>query len=273
MKNKKAIMLKLIFFVGLCVALYPLLSHFYYKYEADQQAQAFDTAVNSISNNELHQRLELAKLYNQTLDPRVMQDPYSEEMKKGIAEYARMLEVKEQLGYIEIPKINEKLPLYTGTSEEVLQKGSGHLEGSSLPIGGDSTHTVLTAHRGLPKALLFTNLDQLVLGDMFYVHTIAGVLAYEIDNIVVVEPSDFSKVLVEEGLDYATLLTCTPYMVNSHRLLVRGHRVPYQEGVDKKQEPQFIIDMMLMSYIIGSVVLFIIIILLRLFFKKKNNKN
>ena len=144
-----------------------------------------------------------------------------------------MLEVAEKIGFVEIPKIDVNLPIYAGTSMEVLDKGCGHLEGTSLPVGGPSTHAVLTAHRGLPKAKMFRELDKLKEGDVFYVHNIQTVLAYKVDRIMTVEPSNFDPILVEEGKDYTTLLTCTPYMINSHRLLVRGHRIPYTPPVDE----------------------------------------
>lgn len=214
-------------------------------------------------------RLELARAYNKTLNPRKLQDPYSEEEKAGLAEYARMLEIKEKIGYVEIPKLNEKIPVYAGTSEEVLQKGVGHLEGSSLPVGGANSHTVLTAHRGLPTASLFTNLDQLKLGDRFYIHNIAEILAYEVDQILVVEPSDFEPVLVVEEKDYATLLTCTPYMVNSHRLLVRGHRIPYVPEVHEEEEPGFFVDRMLLSYLVAALLLILLLAGYLLFRRRK----
>ena len=138
-----------------------------------------------------------------------------------------MLEVHEKIGYVSIPKIRQKLPIYAGTAETVLEKGAGHMEGTSLPVGGASTHTVITAHRGLPSATMFRHLDELKRGDIFYIHNIRDVLAYKVDRILTVEPSNFKYVLVDAGYDKATLLTCTPYMINSHRLLVTGHRVPY----------------------------------------------
>jgi len=184
--------------------------------------------VGKLSKEEIEERIKLAKAYNSTLDPSKLSDPYSKEEKnRGVAEYARMLQVGELIGHVEIPKIDENLPIYAGTSEDILQKGAGHLEGSSLPVGGEGTHSVITAHRGLPTAALFTKLDKLQKGDVFFIHNIQTVLAYEVDQILVVEPSDFSPILVESGKDYVTLLTCTPYMVNSHRLLVRGHRIEY----------------------------------------------
>ena len=165
-----------------------------------------------------------------------LEDPYTQEEKEaGLAEYARMLEVNEQMGHVQIPKIGLDAPIYAGTSETVLQKGIGHMEGTSLPVGGESTHSVITGHRGLPSAELFTELDELEIGDKFYIKYIGGTLAYEVDQIKVVEPTDFSQITIEEGQDYLTLLTCTPYMVNSHRLLVRGHRTEYVEAIQEKE--------------------------------------
>lgn len=165
----------------------------------------------------------------------VSEDPYSEEKKKqGRAEYARMLEVHEMIGHVEIPKINQDLPIYAGTAEEVLQKGVGHLEGTSLPIGGNSTHAVLTAHSGLPEATLFTHLNQLEIGDKFYIHNISETIAYQVDQIKVIDPTNFNDLLIDPGHDYVTLLTCTPIMINTHRLIVRGHRVPYVPAVDEE---------------------------------------
>lgn len=175
-----------------------------------------------------------------------------------------MLEVNEMLGHVEIPRIGQDLPIYAGTTDEVLEKGLGHLEGTSLPIGGTSTHAVVTGHRGLPNAKLFRNLDQLVEGDVFYIHNIEGTLAYQVDKIQVVDPSDFDPVLVEEGKDYATLLTCTPYMINSHRLLVRGHRIPYQAAVDdgvanvKRLAPDFLQLFLILLPIIALLLIIVI---------------
>ncbi|HEM2750192.1 TPA: class C sortase [Streptococcus suis] len=266
---QKKLVLRLIFVLGLLITLYPLCSHLYYRYEADQEVQEFYQLAKDLPTQDVLNRLELARAYNKTLNPRKLQDPYSEEEKAGLAEYARMLEVKEKIGYVEIPKLNEKIPVYAGTSEEVLQKGVGHLEGSSLPVGGANSHTVLTAHRGLPTASLFTNLDQLKLGDRFYIHNIAEILAYEVDQILVVEPSDFEPVLVVEEKDYATLLTCTPYMVNSHRLLVRGHRIPYVPGVHEEEEPGFFVDRMLLSYLVAALLLILLLAGYLLFRRRK----
>lgn len=222
-----------IFILGFLLMMYPMISNYYYRIEANREIQEFQDGANKLDDVEILRRIELARAYNQTLDPSKLGDPYTEKEKEGIAAYAKMLEVAEKIGFVEIPKIDVNLPIYAGTSMEVLDKGCGHLEGTSLPVGGPSTHAVLTAHRGLPKAKMFRDLDKLKEGDVFYVHNIQTVLAYKVDRIMTVEPSNFDPILVEEGKDYTTLLTCTPYMINSHRLLVRGHRIPYTPPVDE----------------------------------------
>lgn len=218
--NKKFLISGFIFFLGLVIALYPVVSRLYYRVEANNQVQGFEAEKRNIDNSEILRRIALAEGYNLTLDPTKIGDPYTEKEQKGVAEYARMLELQEKIGHVEIPKIGEDLPIYAGTSEAILQKGAGYLEGTSLPIGGENTHTVITAHRSLPTAKLFADLDKLKLGDKFFIHNIQTVLAYKVVEIMVVEPWDFEPVLVVEGKDYATLLTCTPFMINSHRLLV-----------------------------------------------------
>lgn len=253
----------LVFGLGLLVTLYPLVSQLYYRVEANTQVQQFQEAVETISPKELKERMDLARGYNSTLDPSRLADPYSELEEAGVAEYARMLEVQEQIGYVHIPRINENIPVYAGTSEAVLQKGAGHLEGTSLPIGGENTHTVITAHRGLPKARLFTDLDKMVEGDVFYIHNIETVLAYQVDQILTVEPWNFEPVLVVEGKDYATLLTCTPYMVNSHRLLVRGHRIEYTPPVTEQGIAVPVLDTPWLMYLaIAGVILLPLLIIL-----------
>lgn len=222
-----------IFVVGLMIAVYPIISNRYYTIKNNNRVEVFEKAAEEISQEEIDKRIDLAKAYNETLDPSRLADPYTEREKEGVANYARMLEVKEQIGFVDIPKIDQKIPVYAGTSEEVLQKACGHLEGTSLPIGGIDTHAVITAHRGLPQVKLFRELDKLKVGDVFYFTNIKETLAYEVDQILTVEPWDFDPVLVVEGKDLMTLLTCTPYMINSHRLLVRGHRVPYVEEIAK----------------------------------------
>lgn len=229
-----------IFLMGLIIFSYPSISNYVYQRTADTVNNEFDEAIAQIDDKKIQESLDLAYAYNvflsETTGNITLEDPYTQEEKEaGLAEYARMLEVNEQMGHVQIPKIRLDAPIYAGTSEAVLQKGIGHMEGTSLPVGGESTHSVITGHRGLPSAELFTELDELEIGDKFYIEYIGGTLAYEVDQIIVVEPTDFSQITIEEGKDYMTLLTCTPYMVNSHRLLVRGHRIEYVEAVQEKE--------------------------------------
>lgn len=230
-KKRINIILGFVFVLGFLIAIYPIISQLYYRQVASKEVNSFDSEAKELSDEETKKRIELAKAYNRTLDPSRFSDPFTDKELEGRREYAKMLELSLKIGHIEVPQIDEDLPVYAGTSEDILSKGAGHLEGSSLPVGGQSTHAVITAHRGLPSAKLFRELNKLKKGDVFYFHNIEGVLAYEVDRILTVEPSNFEPVLVEEGKDYMTLLTCTPYMINSHRLLVRGHRVPYKPDI------------------------------------------
>lgn len=214
---------------------YPLVSRLYYRVESNQQIADFDKEKATLDEADIDERMKLAQAFNDSLNNVVSGDPWSEEMKKkGRAEYARMLEIHERMGHVEIPAIDVDLPVYAGTAEEVLQQGAGHLEGTSLPIGGNSTHAVITAHTGLPTAKMFTDLTKLKVGDKFYVHNIKEVMAYQVDQVKVIEPTNFDDLLIVPGHDYVTLLICTPYMINTHRLLVRGHRIPYVAEVEEE---------------------------------------
>lgn len=234
-KKKSNKLFIFIFILGLAIMSYPMISNWYYRIESNNQVADYKEARDLLSDEEIGRRIRLAKIYNDNLGNVTPKDPYSEEEKhKAIENYAQMLELRTKIGVISIPSIDVELPIYAGTNEEILQKGAGHLEGTSLPIGGESTHTVITAHSGLPSARLFTDLQKVKMGEKFYIDNIAGTLAYQVDHIDVIDPSDFSQLLVVPEKDYATLLTCTPIMINTHRLIVRGHRVPYVPEVDEK---------------------------------------
>lgn len=274
--NKKNGLFFLVFIIGLLLLSFPLISQLTYHRAAQLQVTEFDDAVSSMDTSEIEERLFLARAYNEALREKTdhgmevrFEDPFTDQDKQaGVSEYARMLEVNEQIGYVDIPTIGEKLPVYAGTHETILQKGAGHIEGTSLPVGGESTHAVITAHRGLPTARLFTDLDQLELGDEFYVSNLGETLAYEVDDIVVIEPHEIEYLDISPGEDYVTLLTCTPYMVNSHRLLVRGHRVPYQEGseeIDRQPNRLYI-------YLIGLGIILLILLLIILIRRKRKKR-
>lgn len=263
-KFKKNWKIILIFVLGLMIAIYPIISNYYYTVENNNQVKDFQEAVSQMPDKEVLERIDLAKAYNDTLDPSRLADPYTEREKKGVENYARMLEVREKIGYIDVPKINQQIPVYAGTSEDVLQHACGHLEGTSLPIGGKDTHAVITAHRGLPQVKLFRDLDKMEVGDLFFFTNVKETLAYKVDQILVVEPWDFEPVLVVEGKDLMTLLTCTPYMINSHRLLVRGHRVPYVPEVKEEIErAKFNYKSLIVPGIVLAVVMVIIFLYIR----------
>lgn len=276
-KSLKKIVPILLFLIGGLIALYPLISQKYYEIESNNQILDYVKEVDEMEEKEIDRRLRLATIYNGILDVSKLADPYSKEEKdEAVTEYANMLKIQEKIGFIEIPKINQNLPIYAGTKESILQKGVGHLEGTSLPIGGKNAHTVLTAHRGLPTAKLFTDLDKLEKGDVFYIHSLNKVLAYKVDQILTVEPTNFDPVLVVDGKDYATLLTCTPYMVNSHRLLVRGERIEYtapiKESMVKASKNKKNYEIYLYIALAFIIILLILIYMTRRKIKKFNNK-
>lgn len=258
-KKKSQLPFIIIFILGMMVLSYPVVTRFYYRVESSQQVVDFDEERKRLTDVEIRDRMKLARAYNKSLNNEISSDPYvKKELEAGKKEYARMLEINEQMGHIEIPKIDLDIPIYAGTIETVLQKGAGHLEGTSLPVGGKNTHTVITAHSGLPTARLFTDLRKMKIGDKFYLHNLSSTLAYQVDRIITVEPSNFNDLLIVPGKDYATLLTCTPIMINTHRLLVRGHRIPYNpHEFDKLKKKNRLI---FWAKVIGFILLLLIII-------------
>ena len=228
MKNKlTTILLILALFAGLSLLLYPTVSD-WNSLHASQAVADYAENVRNLEAEKYEQVLQDAKSYNQMLPYKQTTFALSEEEKEA---YDALLDISGTgvMGYIEIPTVNISLPVYHGTEDAVLQIAVGHLEWSSLPVGGESTHCVLSGHRGLPSAQLFTNLDKLVAGDKFIMRVLDEVLTYEVDQILIVEPTDVSTLMIEAGKDLCTLVTCTPYGINSHRLLVRGHRIENQD--------------------------------------------
>lgn len=271
-KRASTFLLVAIFLMGLLVLMYPIISRLYYNVESSYEIDDFDKAAAKLDDAEVKRRIELAHAFNDSLVNHIDKDPYTDEQKAaGRKEYARMLELNERMGHVEIPKINVDIPMYAGTDEDVLQKGVGHLEGTSLPVGGIDTHTVLTAHCGLPTAKLFTDLEKLKEGDVFYVHNLAETLAYKVVQIKVVNPDQFDDLLVVKGHDYATLLTCTPYMINTHRLLVRGERIPYDAVADivAARENKEIFKYKNRFFIALGVIAFLLLLILTTRHKKK----
>lgn len=236
MKSKTSkLMIGIIFLAGLSLLLYPFVANQWNNYRQKQLISSYEQTVSQkeASNGiDYDAELKKAEAYNEALLPSILPDSFAiADASEEDQTYMNTLNIAgdEMMGIVEIPKIDIKLPIYHTTEEDVLKQAAGHLEGSSLPIGGESTHAVISAHRGLPSASLFTDLDQLKKGDHFLIHVLNKTLCYEVDKISVVKPEETSALAVEEGEDLVTLLTCTPYGVNTERLLVRGHRVPYEE--------------------------------------------
>ena len=225
----------LIIICGILLASYPWISNYVNERAADGEINVYEDNVENMDENKLKQYLVNAQEYNAALlDAKIaLIDPFDAEFNKLYRDtpYNNLLNYDSQgiMGFLEIPSIKVKLPIYHGTSSAVLQKGVGHLEGSSLPVGSESTHSILTGHTGLNKAKLFTDLTSVQKGDMFFVSVLGQKMAYAVDDINIVLPDDTSKLQVVEGKDYVTLITCTPYGVNDHRLLVRGVRTEYTE--------------------------------------------
>lgn len=224
-KGSVALML-LLFTAGVCVLLYPAVSSWLSARSQTRVVQRYSASVEELQRDEAQEMLQRARAYNAALNGTILRDPFSTPAAQGEdAAYEELLNVGGVMGYVEIPEIHVDLPVYHGVSDAVLQKGLGHLYGTGLPVGGVGNHAVLTGHTGLPNAEILTNLDRLALGDRFSIHVLGEVFTYEVDQIKVVEPEDTRDLQAVAGRDYLTLLTCTPYGVNSHRLLVRGERV------------------------------------------------
>lgn len=233
-KHISTIFIILIFLVGLGFISYPTVSNLWNQAHQSRAIATYSKQVEKLDDSENKKMLKAARKYNKSL---LKKSDHWKLSKKDKKKYESLLDVSGTgiMGYIEIPKIDCSLPIYHGTDEGALQIAIGHLEGSSLPVGGKSTHCVLSGHRGLPSARLFTDLDQMEEGDIFILNILGRKLAYEVDQIRVVLPEEMSDLEIEEGKDLCTLVTCTPYGINTHRLLVRGHRTEY---VEKKVEEE-----------------------------------
>ncbi len=238
-KHTTTILFILCFLAGLSLLLYPLVSNEWNTYRQSRLISTYDAVVAEQTEAgiiDYGEEKAQALGYNEALKPYILPDSFAiAEESEADEAYMSCLNLTGDgmMGYVQIPKINVRLPIYHTTEEEVLQTAAGHLEGSSLPVGGEGTHAVISAHRGLPSAALFTDLDRLSEGDCFLLYILDDVLCYKVDQISVVEPNDTKDLAAEDGKDLVTLMTCTPYGVNSHRLLVRGYRVPYEEVEDE----------------------------------------
>lgn len=253
------ILIVVIFLAGLSLLLYPFVANEWNTYRQERLISSYETTVSerdAAGEIDYTTEWEKARAYNDALLPSILPDSFAiAEASEEDEEYMSALNLAGDgiMGTVEIPKIGITLPIYHTTDEEVLEQAAGHLEGSSLPVGGESTHAVISAHRGLPSAALFTDLDRLAIGDHFLIHVLDETLCYEVDQILTVEPDETSALAVEDGEDLVTLLTCTPYGVNSHRLLVRGHRVPYEPAMEEEEKPLLPLGSLHTSYLLWVI--------------------
>ena len=217
--------------IGILIIFYPNISDAWNTRRAQMLMTSYEENIGKIDDSKKKEALQAAYDYNKTLIGKGVPDVFIKEEREPDPAYEALLNPNGDglMGSVEIPCIRVKIPIWHYTDEETLQKGAGHLPGSSIPVGGEGSHSVITAHRGLQDKRLFTDLDRLKKGNLFYLRIMNETLAYEVDQILVVEPTETEALSVEEDKDYCTLLTCTPYAVNTQRLLVRGHRVPYTE--------------------------------------------
>ncbi len=245
MKNKKSLILSVVcLLVGIAVLFYPALNNVIFVYQQNKVIDRYNERINSLKSEDIADMKEEAKNYNDALSKAASSDVVDmSDAVSGNLSYSQIMSMNnEQIGYLVIPKISLNQPIFHSTSDEVLEKGIGHMENTSFPIGGESTHSVLSGHSGIPGMMLFTDLEDVEIGDKFYIKALDETIAYQIDQIKTVLPNDVSEIQIKEGEDYVTLLTCTPYGVNTHRLLVRGTRVPYNGEIDEekkeKEEPK-----------------------------------
>lgn len=277
------ILFGLLFLIGFGILAYPTIANQWNTYRQSRLISDYDQAVSQMDEEDFDKAWEEARAYNATFEQNsIMSDVFGIDEADDIkgTEYWKVLNVGGDgiMGYITIPKINIKLAIYHGTDTDVLQTGVGHLNGTKLPVGGEGNHTVLSAHRGLPSAKLFTDIDQLKEKDRFYLHILNEDMAYEVDQILpMVDKDDYDALQealkVEEGQDYVTLFTCTPYGVNSHRLLVRGHRVPYDgelETTPTQSMVQAIQNYYMLYLLLGLGVTCLVIFFMKRYVKKKD---
>lgn len=267
-KNSSSILLIFVFFIGLSVMLYPSVSNYVNSISQSKAVANYNNISNSLTTEDKTDYIEQAKRYNQTL----YSTPGSFKTPSLVKGYEDQLNITTSgiMGYIQIEKIKVELPIYHGTDEAVLQVGAGHLEGTSLPVGGENTHSVISAHRGLPSSNLFTDLDQMEVGDIFTINILDEILTYEVDQILIVKPQEVEPLQIVDGEDYFTLLTCTPYAINTHRLLVRGKRI---DNIEEKKHlfisaDAFLVDPLLVVPVVAAPILLLLLVGLLIKYRK-----
>lgn len=269
-KDKVGILLVLMLFAGVCVLLYPAVSQYWNLRTQTRAAEEYQHLVDSVKQQEDPALFAEAEGYNRALWNLV--DPLGQYAQ--VAGYDDLLNVSGTgvMGVVSIPKIGVELPVYHGISSEVLNVACGHMQGTSLPIGGESTHSVLSAHRGLPHARLFTDLDRMEVGDTFTITVMGRVVTYQVDQILVVEPNEVDAIRIIEGEDHCTLLTCTPYGINSHRLLVRGTRVENAAPRLHVTSEAYRIDSLVATPVVAAPMLLVLLVVLLVRTRRKGVK-
>ena len=260
-EQKVNIILCLVILIGIGLISYPTVSDWWNSFHQTRAVASYAAAVSQLKTEDYDRLFAEADDYNRKLAGTGMKWSMTDE---EIQEYNSILNVSENgiMGYIDIPRIRQTLPIYHGTDDAVLQVAIGHLAGTSLPVGGDSTHCVVSGHRGLPSARLFTDLDRLTVGDIWTMTVLNRTVTYEVDQIRIVEPEDLSELQIVQGSDYCTLLTCTPYGINTHRLLVRGHRIPNLDGDANVTADAMQVDQTLVAMVVAVIILLILVIIL-----------
>jgi sortase A len=260
-EQKVNIILCLVILIGVGLLSYPTVSDWWNRFHQTRAVASYAAAVSQMKTEDYDRLFAEADDYNRKLAGTGMKWSMTDE---EIQEYNSILDISENgiMGYIDIPRIRQTLPIYHGTDDAVLQIAIGHLAGTSLPVGGDSTHCVVSGHRGLPSARLFTDLDRLIVGDIWTMTVLNRTVTYEVDQIRIVEPEDLSELQIVQGRDYCTLLTCTPYGINSHRLLVRGHRIANLDGDANVTADAMQVDQTLVAIVVAIIILLILCVFL-----------
>ena len=273
MRSRKVMLyLTIGFLVGVCVLLYPSFSNYWNTKTQSRAIVDYEAVLQYLEPEDYSSIFQAAYDYNDAL----YRTEFPLRDYENVPGYydALKLEGTSIIGYVKIDKIGVELPVYHGTSNEVLNRGVGHLEGSSLPVGGESTHSVMSAHRGLPSAKLFTDLDRVEIGDTFQIIILDQLLTYQVDQIKIITPTEYKDLLIEEGMDYCTLVTCTPYGVNSHRLLVRGHRVENAEEakIVRVTADAVQIEPIIVAPVVASPLLLVLLIAVLIPKKRRNER-
>lgn len=274
LKLREKMLICVFLLTGFGFLLYPAVSNWYNSYRFVQETESYEANIGNLTDEEIVQEWAKAREYNDNLKGDPLHDPFLPGSGMALPEnYLECLNVDGIIGYVEVPKIDIKLPIYHGTSEETLTKGIGHIESTALPTGDKGGNPILTGHTGLPEAKLFTDLTKVEKGDRFYLYILDEIFCYEVDQIEVILPEELNDLAAYNDYDYVTLLTCTPYGVNTHRLLVRGERVPYDKEVQKEEEDTFDRKrLILLAAAVVGILLLAVILLVRRHRKKKKQK-